>query len=503
MASKMAYEEAIIPGHHTVAKVEHLKPTTPKPPASTGDSAPEIDDKYRLDAENNYHKELTIGNVSYDFSRALFGGAPQFFWRTATPGLVAYHLFLIVATIVAALCSCPQQNNAPSWSVITGYAGCWSNQYQMGWSDLTLMALCSFLLALLVNNVTARYWSLRLLVQDAINTNVSLFNNVNFWLKRHWTSEEEKDRTSKEEENNCIHITERIERRLSLAFHFMLVAARTGFKVDMEMPGGARTSSEGKVTTVFEDEIAFCSERPWVAWEEEIPRNTVVGQNPKAIVVGTVEGQLSKKVEGQLPKLIIKGEAEILRQQKHNAASTILSWVQRDIQQLYEKKHFQGDCKLSDFFSTLATLRKIANDLPMQVHVQLPFITVAMTACVVHLTIFQVCYVSASLIGAGISTPFIGAKALTGFFSIVFVPAIFLYILKLQSVLSNPFGVFLSDSNFNIKVLGLELEHKLAHVEAVFEGEARRDALEEQDGGNSTSSTTPEKREANSEGKAQ
>jgi len=61
---------------------------------------------------------------------------------------------------------------------------------------------------------------------------------------------------------------------------------------------------------------------------------------------------------------------------------------------------------------------------------------------VVHLTISQLMYTSASYIAMGINGQENGLKALAGLFSICVLPAVYLSILKMQSLLSNPFGRF-------------------------------------------------------------
>lgn len=84
-------------------------------------------------------------------------------------------------------------------------------------------------------------------------------------------------------------------------------------------------------------------------------------------------------------------------------------------------------------------------------------------ACVVHLTIIQVAYVSASLIGAG------GLKAWSGGVTVIVVPLVFLSLLQLQALLSNPFGKFEAVTNFPIAALVAELDNQLSEIDRTLE----------------------------------
>ena len=80
-----------------------------------------------------------------------------------------------------------------------------------------------------------------------------------------------------------------------------------------------------------------------------------------------------------------------------------------------------------------------------------------------HLTIIQVAYVSSSLIGAG------GLKAWSGIVTVIFVPLVFLSLLQLQALLSNPFGKFEAVTNFPIAALVSELDNQLSEIDRTLE----------------------------------
>ena len=90
--------------------------------------------------------------VSYSFNDALFAHSFRFFFSGGilTRGLLAYICLIFLITLLTALCACNADGVS---SNLLGSAGCWKNNYQASWSDMTLNVLTAFLLGLLVNNV--------------------------------------------------------------------------------------------------------------------------------------------------------------------------------------------------------------------------------------------------------------------------------------------------------------------------------------------------------------
>ena len=157
--------------------------------------------------------------------------------------------------------------------------------------------------------------------------------------------------------------------------------------------------------------------------------------------------EVSKYLEGltvakdHRPALLTQEEFTALDNKRH--AYHVLAWVVRDAMTLVKNKHV-GEMRMKEVIDTVGKLRALCEDVPMFTRVQLPFVTVSMVAVVVHLTIFQLMYVSASYIGTGVAERELGLKVVAGLFSVCVVPAVFLSILKMQSLLSNPFGKFSS-----------------------------------------------------------
>ena len=160
--------------------------------------------------------------LEYDFRAALFKASFDIFFHggVLSRSLVAYLCFIIFATLLTATASCEQVAHPPTYSLLLGSAGCWTNTYAMNWGDITLMTLTSFLLGLLVNNVLTRWWTTRTLVQDALNTAIQVYFLIHAVLEpragKAPEALEERDR-----------IVASVKRRLRLAFRIMLLSART------------------------------------------------------------------------------------------------------------------------------------------------------------------------------------------------------------------------------------------------------------------------------------
>jgi hypothetical protein len=260
-----------------------------------------------------------------------------------------------------------------------------------------------------VNNVIQRHWTTRTMVQDVLNTSVQVYFNLRVMLEvipasASATAVGERDA-----------VLARIRRRLSLAFRVILLAART----DVE---GAHVHEE----------------------------------------VAAALGRLRAERPGGVGPLLSDEEAAVLGE--HRRVYVVLGWVLRDLVGLVDHGHVHA-MRLGDLAAAIGKLRTLGNDIPMYVRVQLPFAAVALVACVVHLTLAQVVYVSASFIGAGFATPNMSAKAFSGIFAVVVIPSVFLSILKLQALLSNPFGKFAAATNFPVEALENELEHMLDEIE--------------------------------------
>jgi hypothetical protein len=250
--------------------------------------------------------------------------------------------------------------------------------YVFSWADTTLLALSSFLLSLLLNSTVNRFWVMRTMVQEAINTATHIYFTLHVAL-------EPRAATS------CAAVTDErnvavaaISRRLRLALHIMFVSART------EVAAAPQDDSD---------------------------------------VARELDSALSSG-------LMTRAEATVLGRHRH--AYVVLGWVLHDVHALAERG-ILTPMRLGDFISSLGKLRALCIDVPLFARVQLPFPIVSLVAIVVHITLLQITYIAASFIGAGVATPGLASKAFSGLFSVLFVPLVFLSILKLDALLSNPF----------------------------------------------------------------
>lgn len=346
--------------------------------------------------------------VEYDFRKALFGYSFYTFFAggVMSKSLVAYLLFVIGGTLLTATASCAQVAGAPPRSYLLGERGCWRNVYAMSWSDITLMTLTSFLLALLVNNVHTRWWTCRTMVQDLTNS------AVHVWFQLHVGMAPSAGLTPQQAKARVV-LMRRVERRLRLAF-MALYSASTDADND-----------KGAAMDYLEMLKLHTPPKP--------PRH--------------FHGRHALLTTNEMEELS-SNDATTGVKTYHRHTHLVLGWLARDVTALCASAEPGGrgpsphvdSGRLADLLSAIARLRTLSEDLPMQCRVQLPFATVSMAACVVHLTVFQIMYTSASYIGAGLHTPEMGTKALAGLFSVCVLPAVFLSILKLQALLSNPFG---------------------------------------------------------------
>ncbi len=365
--------------------------------------------------------------VSYSFNNALFQDAVLFFASgVITRGLFAYICFVVLATLLAALCACSPDGAS---SHLLGAAGCWRNAYAAGWADVTLNTLTAFLLGLLVNNVLNRWWTTRVMVQDAINSCAQVLFLLTASLKpragREAPELELRDGTLRG-----------IARRLKLAFRILLLSAKTDYSKDRIGVRGAKARRTFVAKEVEDYYDALSRPKP-----DEPPRS--VGRTA----------------------LLTLEERATLGNKRH--AYVVLAWITRDAMALVEGKHV-GEARFGDVLAALSKLRALCEDVPMFTRVQLPFVTVALVvrgarcaarshahthtrahthahahththahahtrgsaqAVVVHLTIFQLMYCSASYIAAGLVAREFGLKAFAGLFSITVLPTVYLSIL--------------------------------------------------------------------------
>jgi hypothetical protein len=188
------------------------------------------------------------------------------------------------------------------------------------------------------------------MVQDAINQCVQVLFLVTAAAKpRRWRSAEElalRDAT-----------VFSIQRRLQLVFRILLLSARTDYSKD-------RIGKRGK------ENRADYVQREVEAYYDRL-------------MVATAKR----------PPLLLREERAALENRRH--AYQVLAWVCRDVMTLVEGKHL-GEVRLGEVLATVGKLRALCEDVPMFTRVQLPFVTVALVAVVVHLTIFQLMYCSAS-----------------------------------------------------------------------------------------------------------
>ena len=359
--------------------------------------------------------------VEYDFRKALFGYSFYIFLSggVMSKSLAAYLLFVVGGTLLTATASCAQAAGAPPRSYLLGERGCWRNVYATSWSDITLMTLTSFLLALLVNNVHTRWWTCRSMVQDLTNSAVHVYFQLHVGMapSANLTPQQEKAR---------VVLMRRVERRLRLAFNLALYSASTD--ADNDKAAAMKYLSKLKLHT-----------------PPSPPRHN--------------HGRYALLTDNEMEELS-SIDANTREKTYHRHTHLVLGWLARDVTALCASAepgkgpspHVDSG-RLNDLLTAIGRLRTLSEDLPMQCRVQLPFATVSMAACVVHLTIIQIMYTSASYIGAGLHTPEMGTKALAGLFSVCVLPAVFLSILKLQALLSNPFGKLAHRrTNFPVRV---------------------------------------------------
>lgn len=188
------------------------------------------------------------------------------------------------------------------------------------------------------------------MVQDAINQCAQVLFLITAAAKpRKWRSAEE---LALRDATVCT-----IQRRLKLVFRILLLSARTDYSKDRIGKRG-----KGKRLDYVQREVEAYYDRLMVATEKR-------------------------------PPLLLAEERAALENRRH--AYQVLAWVCRDVMTLIEGKHL-GEMRLGDVLSTVGKLRALCEDVPMFTRVQLPFVTVALVAVFVHLTIFQLMYCSAS-----------------------------------------------------------------------------------------------------------
>ena len=340
--------------------------------------------------------------VEYSFHDALFRDSFFFFWHggIVSKSLFIYLLGIVLVTLLAATATC-LPGSATSSLLLGADGGCWLNTYETGWGDITLLNLTSFLLSLLVSNVTSRWWQTRLLVQDASNAAVQLFFSLHGAL--------EPLPPASPAAAPRARILASIKRRLRLSFRIMLIAAST-------------------------DETESCSAKVDAMLDKLTRPSACACAAPPPF--SPAEPSCAGCGRARRGALLLRSELALL--QRHRHAYLVLGWLQRDLAALGKGGHLErglGECQ-----ALVGRLRALAEDVPMHVRVQLPFVTVSLVACVVHLTILQIMYASASYIGAGLGNAALRPKAVVGLFCICVVPGVFLCILKMQALLSNPFG---------------------------------------------------------------
>jgi len=340
----------------------------------------------------------------YDFHRALFSRAFLYFvtGRIISWQMALYIAALTLASTLAGLCVC----NADKMSILLGRGFCWSPTYAFSWADMTLSGLCAFLLGLLVNNVLTRWWTTRTLIQDLINN----MGHLLFLLKM---AREPFCKVPQGETENYdqlyIEAFRRIKCRLVLAFELMILAASTYKKKD--------TDSHERVKKFYMVREGI------IAGELE---GSGVGDKNGVALDGKRE--TFKEVMHIHPALWVYRKwgtksmlADDLRNLNlHRHPTVPLSWALGDVQAL-EDRGILSRFRVNDIFGMITKLRTALNDVPFWVGVQLPFVAVSTVACTVHLTLFQLCYISANYIGVGLTVEGQGAKALAGFCSCIFV----------------------------------------------------------------------------------
>ena len=304
--------------------------------------------------------------VTYDFSAALFGRAFGFLAQSGimSPALLLYIMVLVTAAIIIGASACPHQANAPQTSPLFGPGLCWPNTYVFTWTDLTLLPLTSFLLALLVNSLTSRWWATRLLLQDAVGAGVQLFMALKTSLAP----------GAEARHAECAKAVANVKRRLLCSIHIMLLNVH-------------------------------------------YPRLDADSLVRRGLLTAAEAAQLAG----------------------HRSTNVVVGWMLRDLAALADRGFLlNAGPAMGNLNGLVARVRTTLVDIPMYVNVQMPYVVVSLTACVVHVFLLQVVYVSASYIGAGISTPGLGSKAFSGLFSVIVVPTVFLTTLKLQALLANP-----------------------------------------------------------------
>ena len=382
MASAHALRQEVVPEEPQVF-LPIAMPQTPLPAAAFSEEDPRV------------------LQTQYSFHAALFSRAFPFFLRSGifSPELIAYICLLTAAAVLGGLAVC-QPGSGSSSSILLGPGGgCWSASYAFSWSDMTLSTLTSFLLSLLVNNVLTRWWTARTMVQDCTNTVIQILFNLAFAQEPRPHGLGEEEWLARGEAFSAVK--RRVKRRLFLAFELMLITASTQ---DLKDSFSCHTMTE-----------AYAELRAAPADGSKGP------------------------VLGHGAPLITQAEWEVLGH--HRFAVAPLAWCVRDMQGLLDREVINA-LRFNELLALCVKLRATLNDIPFYVRVQLPFVAVSMVACVVHLTLLQLVYTSASYIGLGLAEPGQGARAWAGLLSIVLVSTIFLSILKLQAEMSNPFRVF-------------------------------------------------------------
>lgn len=362
--------------------------------------------------------------LEYNFRAALFRRAFEAFFSGGVISwtLGAYLIVIIFFTVLAATAACPQQLNAPLRSHLLGVGACWRNTYAVSWGDMTLLPLTSFLLGLLVHNVHSRWWTCRTMVQEVLNHAVHVFFLLHVAMTPDPVVGDKRERDA---------IVLRVERRLNLALRLVVFSAQTDMNASKTLTG--------------------------------IYLEKLVKGLPPAPELGHIHGRPALLTAAEMVELGHQG-AGIGDTVFHRRTYLVLGWLARDLCTLCNNGHVDS-ARLSDLMTAVGKLRVLGEDLPMFCRVQLPFASVSLVACVVHLSIFQICCTSASYIGAGLAEPELWTKALVGLFSLCVLPTVFLSILKLQALMSNPFGKFSGKrTNFPVDQFKRDLAQQLHSI---------------------------------------
>ena len=368
------FRPEVVPKAHPLSGV--LSSAAPPLPLPKGHLV--VDDPRLLQAQYDFHDALFSHAFLYTLGYGLLS------WQ-----LMVYIVLLVLASVLGGLAVCLP--GSASSSLLTGPGGgCWSSGYQFSWADLTLGTLTSFLLSLLVNNVLTRWWTVRSMVQDLCNTVIQVVFTLSF-------AQEPRGKGLGEEEwaERCADFRAakaRIKRRMYLAFELMLITAST---------------------------------------------QDVKDDDSCASMQGAYNGLLDRTdlILGRGEPLMTRAEWDQLGH--HRFAVAPIAWCVRDAQGLLDRDIINS-LRYNDLLALLVKLRTLLNDVPFTVRVQLPFVAVSLVACVVHLSLWQLVYISSSYIGLGLAGNQ-GGKAWAGLFSVALVSTVYLSILKLQAELVNPF----------------------------------------------------------------